>query len=95
MPKQTFPTEVPIKDFGITSDQLEAKYGVEHPVYTREEWRDEVGNRDTILGYWDWVLHQVESRYSDDCDLCGKRDCEKTLESSEFICQECVEHQTN
>ena len=29
--------------------------------YPREDWRYEVGNGDTNLGYWDWVIHQWES----------------------------------
>ena len=24
-------------------------------------WRYEVGNNDTVLGYWDWVVHQAEA----------------------------------
>lgn len=32
-----------------------------HPSYSREDWQLDVGNGDTTLGYWDWVLHQLES----------------------------------
>lgn len=91
MTEETVQAEVlATTDFGLTSNQLEAKYGIEHTTYTRGEWRDEVGNGDTQLGYWDWALHQVESGYSGDCDLCGKRDCDKTFTDSGYICQECV-----
>lgn len=66
-------------DFGLTPDRLEEKHGVEHPVYTREDWRHDVGQGDTKLGYWEWVLHNVESHYYDPCDGCGKRGCDKVF----------------
>jgi hypothetical protein len=28
--------------------------------YPRADWRYEVGNEDTNLGYWEWVEHQKE-----------------------------------
>ena len=28
--------------------------------YPREDWRHEVSNNDTSLGYWEWVAHQIE-----------------------------------
>ena len=91
MSEKIYQTEVtPKGDFGLTPEQLEAKHGKEHNNHTRDEWRDEVGNRDTQLGYWDWVLHQVESHYSGDCDQCGKRDRDKMFANSELICQECA-----
>lgn len=37
----------------------------EHP---REDWRYEVANGDTNLGYWDWVDHKVEEEEDDDED---------------------------
>jgi hypothetical protein len=35
--------------------------------YPPEDWRDEVANDDTRLGYREWVEHQIES--NDDSDL--------------------------
>ena len=35
-----------------------ANYWAEDPDYTVAAWQDEVGNDDTRLGYWDWVLVQ-------------------------------------
>jgi len=91
MPEKIYRTEViPKGDFGLTQEQLEAKHGKEHHDHPRDEWRDEVRKGDTQLGYWDWVLRQVESHYSGDCDQCGKRDCDKTFANSELICQECA-----
>jgi hypothetical protein len=29
--------------------------------YPREDWKYDVVNGDTILGYWDWVIHNLES----------------------------------
>ena len=34
----------------------------EHPEYHREDWAYEVWNRDTQLGYWQWVFHQLQSK---------------------------------
>lgn len=33
----------------------------EHPDYPKSDWRHEVANDDTLLGYWEWVEHQIES----------------------------------
>jgi len=32
-----------------------------HEEYTREEWCDDVRGGNTQLGYWDWVIHNLES----------------------------------
>ena len=32
----------------------------EHPRYEKWEWKAEVSNDDTILGYWEWVQHRLE-----------------------------------
>ena len=33
----------------------------EHPTYQRSDWRQEVSGNDTNLGYWDWVVQQIEA----------------------------------
>lgn len=33
----------------------------ENPVYLRADWKAEVGNGDTQLGYWDWVEHKLDA----------------------------------
>lgn len=59
-------TDIDLKaDFGLTPQQLDEKhnpmgYG-EHPVFTRSQWREEVCDDNTLLGYWEWVMHQVEA----------------------------------
>ncbi len=58
-------------DFGLSLAQLEAKYSSgdawgQHPDYPREDWQYDVSNGDTRLGYWEWVLHNVESHYHGD-----------------------------
>lgn len=40
---------------------LEEKWGYEHAYYTREDWRNDVGAANTLLGYWEWVQHNFES----------------------------------
>lgn len=32
----------------------------EFPPYSRTVWRFEVSNEETQLGYWDWVVQQIE-----------------------------------
>ncbi len=53
------------KDYGLTAEQLDDRYNPdgrgEHPDYPREEWRWEVGEENTLLGYWEWVVHMLES----------------------------------
>ncbi len=50
-------------DAGLTTEQLDDKYNSngygEHPDYTRSHWRDEVAAKDTLIGYWDWVVHRI------------------------------------
>lgn len=48
----------------MTPAELDAKYNPdgdgEHPTWTRETWRVEVGLQNTVLGYWEWVSHRLE-----------------------------------
>lgn len=32
----------------------------DHPDYSRDEWMHEVAQQYTSLGYWEWVLHEIE-----------------------------------
>lgn len=48
-----------------TAGWFEATFVSEHPDWTKHEWRQEVANCDTKLGYWEWVAHQVEGEASD------------------------------
>lgn len=43
-------------------DRLEAEdcWG-EYSPCPREDWKDDVLNDSTNLGYWDWVRHKIES----------------------------------
>lgn len=34
----------------------------EHPLATREAWRQAVANDDTVNGYWDWAAHCLTER---------------------------------
>ena len=36
-----------------------------HPRHSRTDWRNEVENGDTMLGYWEWVLCRLDE---EDCD---------------------------
>lgn len=33
----------------------------EHPEFRKLDWAVEVSGNDTILGYWEWVSHKIES----------------------------------
>lgn len=43
------------------ANKLREKHGDEHPEWRKADWRSEVENDETVLGYWEWVAHQVES----------------------------------
>ncbi|HDR9103396.1 TPA: hypothetical protein QDB04_000116 [Burkholderia vietnamiensis] len=53
-------------------EEVEQQWGAEHPYYTREDWQNDVARGDTKLGYWEWVVHNIESRGGEDehCE-CG------------------------
>lgn len=42
------------------AEELRSRYDYEHPQYTRDEWRQEVRDDNTLLGYWEWVAHRIE-----------------------------------
>lgn len=66
---------IPVRDFeddtGLTAEQLAAKYDEhdggwgDHPRFDRAEWLLGVCSRDTQLGYWDWVVSQIEQEAND------------------------------
>lgn len=51
-----------LEDFGMSADDLEAKYGNgpedEHPEFTRDIYADKVGEGET-MSYWDWVAAKI------------------------------------
>jgi hypothetical protein len=47
----------------VTADALRAKFGGHwgaHPAHSRADWQMEVANGDTVNGYWEWVIGQLE-----------------------------------
>lgn len=40
----------------------------EDPRFPRDDWRAEVGNDDTISGYWDWVAYRREATADDQAE---------------------------
>lgn len=45
----------------LNSLQLRKMYGEEgHPDYLQYQWRLAIDREDTLLGYWEWVAHQLE-----------------------------------
>lgn len=56
-------------DHALSPEELRAKYQDEpkgHPRFPKEDWQYEVSNDDTCLGYWEWVMHQVEAWQPED-----------------------------
>lgn len=47
------------EDRSFNPAQLKAKYGDEHPSFTKDDWRYQVSNDDTNLGYWEWVESEI------------------------------------
>ena len=51
------------EDAALNAEELEEKYsptgGGEHPLFKREDWRTAVNSDDTLLGYWGWVVNQL------------------------------------
>ena len=56
MADQEQTTEIP------TAEALTAQHGVwgEHPTWPSQDWKYEVDNGDTRIGYWEWVVQQME-----------------------------------
>ncbi|WP_116827187.1 MULTISPECIES: hypothetical protein [Pseudomonas syringae group] len=53
-------------DIGLDALQLSTKYSAagEHGLYTKEDWRYEVLNCDTLQGYWNWAASKIECAQS-------------------------------
>ena len=53
------------EDATLNSEELADKYAGEdgswgqHPIFRRQEWREEVANDDTLQGYWAWVVSKL------------------------------------
>lgn len=47
-----------------SADELDAEYNKEgdgeHPIHTRAEWRNDVAQENTSLGYWQWLADLLE-----------------------------------
>ena len=52
---------LPLSSLEHSHTILEHSHWDEDPDYPAEDWRYEVSNNDTRLGYHDWVTHQKES----------------------------------
>lgn len=40
---------------------LTIRLGDENPTYPFEDWIIEVTNKNTLLGYWEWVVHKIDA----------------------------------
>lgn len=61
-----YPADLLAKDLGRSPDQLDDDYNQsgfgEHPMFPREAWQEAVANEDTLLGYWQWLYHQIQEQ---------------------------------
>jgi hypothetical protein len=57
------------------ADELVARYGSwgQDERYPRIDWRREVSEGDTNLGYWDWLLQQYDIHDEEESDDCPRR----------------------
>ena len=52
-------------DAALSAEELADKYAGEdgswgqHPIFRRQEWREELANDDTLRGYWAWVVSKL------------------------------------
>jgi len=79
-------------DFGLSCADLEKKHGAEHQDFTRADWEQDVSGWNTSLGYWAWVLHNIESHYFDECDHCKAQETDKHyVENIGYVCPTCAQ----
>lgn len=78
--------------------QLEARWGNQHPHYQRRDWQHEVANGDTKLGYWEYVQHAIEGNGGEEehCTTCGKPQAEQgdtplEIREDQRLCEDCIE----
>lgn len=52
-------------DENLSAAALEDKYSPqgdgEHDLFPRAQWRQEVADEDTALGYWMWLQHKIDT----------------------------------
>lgn len=48
---------------GELDDKYNPKGDGEHPIFPRSDWRDQVAQENTLRGYWDWVVAQIEEEF--------------------------------
>lgn len=65
------PTKSPMEQ---AIEALQQRWGDEHGWYGRDEWREDVAQGNTKLGYWEWVQHAIEGNGDEEehCSECGK-----------------------
>lgn len=69
----------------VLMDQWGGSWG-DHPDHSIEDWRYEVANNDTRLGYWEWVAARIDEGNCPKCggsvvsrsalDQCEEQDCD-------------------
>jgi hypothetical protein len=61
-------------DYELSASELKQKYDdldpgnhwSQHPHFTHQDWADEAAELNTLAGYWDWVLSQLEQHELDE-----------------------------
>lgn len=60
MPNPTQTEQSPESLLALREKLMKENLWNDFSAFPKDDWRWEVGNRDTILGYWDWVGHKIE-----------------------------------
>lgn len=74
---------VDVADYQLNAAQLREKYETldpgdhwaEHPDFTHADWAQEAAELNTLNGYWDWVVNEIEQRQDEiENGLCDAND---------------------
>jgi hypothetical protein len=84
-------------------DEVPADVWSENPKYPRSDWKHEVAEDNTNLGYWEWVLHteEADQPHGSRCVKCGRETTAGTtignlsiardlgVDIGDFVCEDC------
>jgi hypothetical protein len=81
----------PLAEMVQAIEDLKSRWGEQHGWYTQADWHHDAAAGDTKLGYWDWVMHNIESHGGEEehCSECGKV---LDGEGWDGKCGECADH---
>ena len=73
--------------FDIVEQLQQRDFWIEHDEHTRADWRAEVADQNTQLGYWDWLFHKlVDEADGEERECAG---CRKVIKAHCTIFHNC------